>query len=174
MLIDREQLVCIGKVADAHGLHGELKVKPLTGTPTEVEVGSDVLVDGGRGLHRHAVQRVRWAGTHWVLALEGLTSRDAAQRLKAAELLVHQADLRPLEEGEYFLDDLIGCTVRDGTGKALGEVTGVMETGANDVLEVRTAQGETLVPMTAEVVRRVDVDGRAIHIEPLPGLFEAE
>ena len=174
VLIDRERLVCIGKVVDAHGLAGELKVKPFTDTPSYYESSAAVIVDAGKGLHVHAVQHIRSAGALWVMGLEGVTSREAALDLKGAELLLDASELRPLEEGEYFLDDLIGCEVEGMDGERLGRVRGVIETGANDVLEVVTEQGETLVPMTAEVVRKVDIAERRIRIAPLPGLFDAD
>lgn len=174
VLIDRDRLVCIGRVQDAHGLNGELKVKPLTDSPSAYEAQAEVIVDAGKGLRRHVVRSIRNAGALWIVALEEIESREAALALKGAELLLDEAELRPLEEGEYFLDDLIGCMVEDLAGTALGRVRGVIETGANDVLEVATEDGETLVPMTEEVVREVDVDARRIRIAPLPGLFGGE
>jgi 16S rRNA processing protein RimM len=174
VLIDRERLVCIGKVVDAHGLHGELKVKPFTDSPSYYESRAEVIVDAGKGLHPHAVRSIRSAGALWLVALDGVASREEALALKGAELLLDESELRPLQEGEYFLDDLIGCMVEDEQGTPLGRVHGVIETGANDVLEVTTERGETLVPMTAEVVREVDMDARRIRIAPLPGLFGAE
>ena len=174
VLIDRERLVCIGKVVDAHGLHGELKVKPFTDSPSYYESRAAVLLDAGQGLRSLAVRRIRAAGALWVVALEGVADRPAALALIGAELLLDQSELRPLQEGEYFLADLIGCTVEDEHGAPLGRVRGVIETGANDVLEVATADGEALVPMTEEVLRVVDPAARRIRIAPLPGMFEAD
>ncbi|HKI97638.1 MAG TPA: ribosome maturation factor RimM [bacterium] len=173
-LINRERLVCIGKVQDAHGLNGELRVKPFTDSPSYYERHAEVILDAGKGLRPHAVRSIRSAGASWLVQLEGVDTREAAMALKGAELLLDESELRPLEEGEYFLDDLIGCTVEDLDGTQLGTVRGVIETGANDVLEVTTEAGETLVPMTAEVVQEVDMAARRIRIAPLPGLFDAE
>ena len=105
------------------------------------------------------------------MTLEGVTDRDTALTFKGAEVLLDEDDLRPLEEGEYFLDDLVGCRVEDLAGTPLGRVRGVIE---NEVLEVTTDAGETLVPMTDEVIRQVDTEARTIRIAPLPGLFGAE
>lgn len=173
-LIDRERLVCIGVVVDAHGLKGELKVKPMTRTPSYYEASATVILDAGHGLKPMAVRNLRTAGAHWVIALEGIADRDAALAMKGAEVLLDQDDLRPLEEGEYFLDDLIGCRVEDLDGTPVGDVRGVLETGANDVLEVATERGELLVPVTAEVVREVDTAARRIRIAPLPGMLGPE
>ena len=174
VLIDRERLVCIGKVLDAHGVEGALKVKPFTDSPSYYESRATVILDAGKGLRSLAVRSIRSAGRLWVVALEGVPDRQAALALKGAELLLDESELRPLEEGEYFLNDLIGCAVVDLEGTTLGRVCGVIETGANDVLEVATERGDTLVPVTAEVLREVNLVERRIRIAPLPGMFGAD
>jgi 16S rRNA processing protein RimM len=171
-LIDRERLVCIGTVQEPYGLKGEVKVKPLTATPGFYARTSGVILDQGAGLRAFRVRTIRQSGAVWLFALEGVTDREAARRLQGAEILLEPAQVKPLAPEEFFLDDLIGCEVRDGADALLGHVSGWIETGANDVLEVTTGAGEVLVPMTEEVVKVVDVAGRCIRLEPLPGLFE--
>ena len=78
VLIDRERLVCIGKVLDAHGMDGELKVKPLTDSPSAYESRAEVIIDAGQGLRRHVVRGIRNAGALWIVALEGIGNREAA------------------------------------------------------------------------------------------------
>jgi 16S rRNA processing protein RimM len=89
-------------------------------------------------------------------------------------MLLDEAQLKPLGENEYFSDDLIGCEVFDLSGRPLGRVTGVIETGANDVLEVESGAGKTLVPVTGEVVKTIAFRERRIEIDPLPGSFGRE
>ncbi len=173
-LIDRERLVCIGKVMDAHGMQGELKVKPYTGTPGYYEHTRRVILDAGAGLSRYPVRAVRGTATQWIFALEGVETRRAAQSLKGAEVLLEEGELRPLEPGEYFMDDLLGCAVLTVDDEPVGQVRGVIDTGANGVLEVTAAAGEVLVPMTGEVVKEVDVAARRIRIAPLPNLLDPD
>lgn len=175
-LIDRDRLVCIGKVVDAHGLKGEMRVRPLSRSPRLprlFESCETVILDTGRGLRHCTVRQVRFAGGYWVLALEGVDDRESARDLKGAEVLLQEAGIRPAAEGGYDVDDLIGCDVLNLDGEWLGQVSGLIETGANDVLEVATGQCATLVPVTEEVVKQVDVAARRILIDPLPGLFPA-
>lgn len=179
-LIDRDRLVCIGKVVDAHGLKGEMRVRPASRSPRLprlFESCEAVILDTGRGLRNCTVRQVRFAGGYWVLALEGVDDRESARDLKGAEVLLPhegmQAGIRPAAEGGYGVDDLIGCDVLNLDGEWLGQVSGLIETGANDVLEVATGQCATLVPVTEEVVKQVDVAARRILIDPLPGLFPA-
>lgn len=169
--IDRENLVCIGKVIEPYGLKGEMKVWPFTDVPEYYAGLPEVILDAGKGLRVYPVRSIRRNGRHWLFALEGVDERDGATALKGAEVLLGQARLKPLEPGQYFMDDLIGCEVVDPDQRPLGRVQAVIETGANDVLEVAGQGGVTLVPMTGEVIREVDIAARRIHIAPLPGLF---
>lgn len=173
-LIDREGLVCIGKVIEPYGLKGEMKVWPFTDVPEYYTGLPEVILDSGQGLRVYPVRSIRGGGRRWLFALEGVDERDGATALKGAEVLLTPEHLKPLEPGQYFMDDLIGCEVVGPDEQALGRVEAVIETGANDVLEVAGPGGVTLVPMTGEVIREVDVTARRIHIAPLPGLFEGE
>ena len=82
----------------------------------------------------------------------------------------------PNEEGVYFIQDLIGLEVLDvDTGKSYGKLTDVMQTGANDVYEVKDADGKTvLIPAIPDVVQETDLDGGVMRIRPLEGLFDAD
>ena len=170
--IDRDSLVCIGKVVEPHGLKGELKVWPFTDEPEYYAGLTEVILDAGKGLRVYPVRSIRGKGRQWLFSLEGVDERNGATALKGAEVLLEQARLKPLEPGQYFMDDLVGCEVVDPHGHSLGRVRGVIETGANLVLEVTCRGGVTLVPMTDEVMREVDVAARRIRIAPLPGMFE--
>lgn len=173
-LIDRERLVCIGRVARAHGLRGGLLAQPLTDAPEYYTRLREILLDRGQGLQPLRV--IDWVlhGRRWELRLEGVRDRDGAEALIGAELLIPQEALKPLAEGEYFQHDLLGCQVETRNGDLLGLVTGVLETGANDVLEVAGGGRVIMVPMLAQVVKAVDLAARRICIEPIPGLLEEE
>lgn len=172
-LIDRDGLTCIGIVAKAHGVRGELKVTARSDTPEYYTGMKSVILETADGLRPFSVGAVRTAGGCWVMRLEGVTSRDQAESLRGAEVLLENSLLRPLERDEYFQHDLIGCAVETLGGRGLGRVEEVLETGANEVLAVGGAGGRVMIPLTREVVREVDMGARLIRIEPLPGLLEA-
>ena len=78
-----------------------------------------------------------------------------------------------LEEGEYFVSDLIGCLVIDETAGELGTIRDVIKTGANDVYQVQRPRGkDLLIPATRQVVRIVDVDNRRVQVSLPDGLLE--
>lgn len=172
-LLDRDRLTGIGKVLQPHGLKGELKVTPLTDDPGYYEAHCrSVIMDTPDGLRQFNVNSLHASGGHWILTLEGVTNRETADTLRGASLMLSTEQLKPLEPGEYFLDDLIGCEVLTKDGMPLGSVQGLMETGAYTVLEIKGADGMVLAPMTPDVVETVDIAQRRISINPPPGLLE--
>jgi 16S rRNA processing protein RimM len=171
-LIDRDRLVCIGRVSGAHGMEGAIKVVPLTDAPQHYRELRELVLDTAHGLRAVAVETRRDAGSQWVLTLKGLAGRSAAEALKGAAVLVPLTERGPLAENEYFTEDLIGCAVETLSGEALGSVTGVLEAGAQHLLQVAGARGEVLVPLAEAIVKEVLLERRTIRIDPPPGLLE--
>jgi len=107
--------------------------------------------------------------------LVGVDDRDAADALRGQQVLARTADLEPLPPGEFYEYQLVGCRVEDLDGRAIGVVRGIWETGAPDVLVVEGSDGtEHLIPTAAEIMQEVDVAGRRIVIDAVPGLLERE
>ena len=110
-----------------------------------------------------------------LLDLEGVDSVEEAEKLRNQVLYMDRDEVE-LEEGVYFIQDLIGLEVLDvDTGKSYGKLTDVMQTGANDVYEVKDADGKTgLIPAIPDVVQETDLDGGVMRMRPLEGLFDAD
>lgn len=173
-LIDRDALVCIGRVSDAHGLAGDLKVQAVTDDPAYYTALPAVYLDTPRGLRRMKVEAIRCRGNGWTVRLAGLNSRTAAEALKGAEVLVEPGQVKPLAQDEYFTRDLIGCRVATIGGRDVGTVREVLESTAQPLLQVQGDAGEVLIPMVANIVTAVDVQGRTVTIDPPPGLLPAD
>jgi len=171
-LIDRDRLVCIGRVSGAHGMAGEIKVAPLTDAPEQYRALHALVLDTAHGLRAVEIEERRDAGGQWVLKLKGLATRTAAEELRGAEVLVEEAEVAPLRENEYFTADLVGCAVETVTGEAVGSVAGVLKAGGQHLLQVSGALGTVLVPLSETIVKEVLLDRRRIRIDPPPGLLE--
>ena len=103
--------------------------------------------------------------------LEGIDSPERAQGLSGSLVGTDKANLPPIEEDEYYWNEILGMEVVTVDGKALGKVTQIIRTGANDVLQVEGAYGEVLLPMIEEVVVEVDLQAGKIVVDPLEGLI---
>ena len=167
----------IGTVVGTHGIHGEVRVNPACDSP-EFFAGFDVLYyeDDMQG-HMPMPVRVLGVRTHKnmaLLQLEGVDSVEAAQALRGEKLFFRRADAR-LEEGRYFVAELLDCEVFDAHDPALryGVISDVTETGANDVWHIQTPEGnEILIPVIDDVVKAVDVEAGRVEIVMLEGLRE--
>ncbi len=161
----------IGRVAGAHGLAGQLRVRPLG----DVELSEGVRVtlsgpDGAAVVRR--VRRVRPGRSgEWRVTLEGVEDREAAEALRGFELGVAPGDLPKLAEGEVYAHELIGCRLETRDGAPLGRVRGIWETGAPDVLVVDGEDGRERLVSAAWLVRVEPEAGRAV-IELPPGALE--
>ena len=105
-----------------------------------------------------------------LVELEGIETRTEAEALRDVLLEVPEQELPPLAEDQYFRFDVVGMEVVDESGRALGRLDEVLETGANDVYIVRDDSGELLIPAIDSVIKRVDVKGRRMVVAPLAGL----
>lgn len=129
---------------------------------------------GERNPRRVGVVSARQHGDFVLLKLDGYPTRTEAELLRNELLQVPEDEAIPLEEGEYFLHQLLGLEVVTESGRSLGRLTSVLETGANNVFVIEGAPGELLIPDIPDVVREVDVAGGRIVIRPLPGLLDEE
>ena len=97
--------------------------------------------------------------------LDGAASRDEAEKQRGVKLFMSRNDAPPLEEGRYYISDLIGCKVCNRNSTYLGTNREVMQPGANDVLVIDTDKGEMLLPMLPHVVLEVDIDSGIVTID---------
>ncbi|MGO9975359.1 MAG: ribosome maturation factor RimM [Solirubrobacteraceae bacterium] len=152
-------LLRAGIVAAPHGLDGSFHV--VQATPRLLALGGSVLI-------RDQMRRITRLAGHerrLILRLEGCEDRDAAALLRGAELLVDRSVAPPLEDDEWWAEDLEGCSVHDA-GRPVGTVRQLLELPSCEVLEVARADGggDLLVPLVEAAVRTVDIRARAIDI----------
>jgi 16S rRNA processing protein RimM len=144
-----------GRVGRPHGLDGSFYLtRPSPDIP--VAEGAEVLVGGT------ARRVVRRAGTDAapILRLEGCASREDAEALRGAPLLIPEADAPPLEAGEFWAHELAGCRVVDGD-REVGEVARMIVLPSCEALEV----GDRLIPLVRDAIRSIDRDARVIDVD---------
>lgn len=145
----------------------------LTDFPERLKRGSTVLI--GPDHTPHKIQSQRWHNQLLLVTFRGISTPEEAAAFRNQLVYVRAADVPALEEGEYYHHQLIGLEVYSETGRLLGKVREIIETGSNDVLVIRPEVGkEVLVPFVEENLLKVDLDQGQIHIVILPGLVDDE
>ena len=165
---DPARRIAVGRVNAPWGLKGHVKVTPYTSNPERFASGSELLV---RGKPTRVIEVVEPRGYPIVL-FEGYASVSAAEALRGALIEIEGEALPELPQGEYYVHDLVGLTVRTRDGAVLGELAEVLTTGANDVYVVRRpGERDVLVPAIPDVVLDIDLEARTMTIEALEGLL---
>jgi 16S rRNA processing protein RimM len=163
-------LVVLGKVVDACGLRGAVKVRPFADDPTAWGTmphwwlgNEDDAPDAWRRLRLIQCQ-VR-SGT-LIATLEGIDNRDAAESLRGLLVGAPREELPTPADGEYYWGDLLGLEVINERGQAFGRIAGLIATAANDVLRVVDETGkERLLPFVKTFVREVDIPEQRLRVD---------
>ena len=168
-----EQTFRVGVITSTHGVHGELKVFPTTDDAKRFKKLKDVLLDTGRELKPMEVEHVKFFKNMAIVKFKGFDSINDVEIFKGRDLLVTRENAVELEPGEYFIADLIGLPVITDEGERLGELTDVLQTGANDVYVVKTASGkEVLLPAIRQCILDTDPEAGKITVHVLDGLLD--
>lgn len=163
----------IGKITNVHGLHGEVKVYPWCDDAAFLCSFEKLYLDKD-GQKSVRILKTRIQQNLMIMQIEGCTTRGQAETFKNQILWIDRNDVE-LEEGCYFIQDLIGLQVIDAdTGKIWGVIRDVIQTGANDVYQIWNAdeKKEYLAPAIPEVILETDIHTGIMKIRPLKGLFD--
>ncbi|MGN0631413.1 MAG: ribosome maturation factor RimM [Ruminococcus sp.] len=169
----KKEYLEIGKIVNIHGLKGDVKVMPWCDEP-ELLCEFDRLFIG-RDKKEIEIEDARVFKNTVIMRFEDCNSPEDAEKLRNKVLYIHRDDLE-LEEGVYFIQDLIGLNVVDAdSGRVYGTLKDVSQTGANDVYEVFDEENKKTywIPAIPDVVIETDVDGGVMKIRPLEGLLDA-
>ncbi len=171
--------VVLGRVAGAHGVHGQIRVRYFGDGPHHLLELTQLWLaehENGDGARRFEVVRAGTGrGGEARLALAGIESREAAVELRGHFVLADPAQLEALPEGEYYWYQLIGCRVEDRQGRPIGTVREIWETGAHDVLVVESEDGQRHLLSTArELMPEIDLAAGRVVIEEMSGLVEPD
>lgn len=153
-------MVVVGHVAGPFGVLGWIKIHPYTQTPDTLLKYATWWLGSAEGWEGRKVLSAKAHGAALLALFDGVTERNGALALKGRQIALPRSELPKAAKNEYYWHDLVGLDVVTQRGEALGKVTRLLETGANDVLVV-SGDRERLIPFVAAVVLDVALaDGR--------------
>ena len=163
----------VGVITSPHGIAGEVNVYPTTDDPARFKYLKKVYIDNIKELIPSNIESVKFFKGMVILKLDTVKDRNAAELLRKRDLLIDREDAVPLEEGEFFICDLVGLEVVTDEGEHLGVLEDILQTGANDVYSVKMEDGkELLIPVTDECVKSIEPENGKIIVHLLPGLLD--
>ena len=163
--------ICVGAIAGAFGVKGEVRVKSFCADPEAIGEYGPLWSENGARQFVLVLDRPIKNG--FAARIDGVRTKEDADALKGVRLFADRDALPTLPDDEYYHADLIGLTVLDTGGRALGRVSAVHNHGASDVLEVQGPGLKTgaLLPFTLEAVPTVDLAAGRIIADPPEGVF---
>lgn len=156
--------VCVGAIAGAFGVRGEVRLKSFTTTPEDIAAYGPLTDEAGT--RRFEITLTRPVNGGLGARLSGIATKEQGDALKGVTLWAARAALPSLPDDEFYHADLIGLTVQDTGGAALGRVRAIYDHGAGDILEVAGPNGVLLLPFTRAVVPTVDLAAGRIVADP--------
>lgn len=160
----------IATVVGAHGIKGYVKVVSYAENTAPFISGRQVYVKTGENrLEAYTVRDCRPHGNVLRVAFNDVDSREAAEALVGAELLISRSELPEPEDDSWYWCDLIGLAVYEGD-VYIGRVKHIFATGSNDVLVVRRGKTERLIPVIESIVRQIDLENKTIVVDLPEGL----
>lgn len=165
------EYLSIGQIVNVHGFKGDVKVYPLTDDASRFEELKEVYVEHRDGLRKYEVQQVKYLKNMVAMKLKGIDTEEAANKMRGLYVKVDRSKAVKLPEDAFFICDIIGLTVHDTEGKALGQVQDVLQTGSNDVYVVRNDENEILIPALKEVVKEIDIRDKRMTVQLPEGLI---
>ena len=166
-----EDFFKVGVITTTHGVRGEVKVFPTTDDPARFKKLKKVILDNGKERRELEIAQVKFFKNLVILKFKVYDNINDVERFRQAKLLVTRDNAVELAEDEYFIADLIGLKASSDEGEDLGEITDVLQTGANDVYVIsKEGTPDLLVPAIKDCVVNVDIEAGTIVLHLLDGL----
>ena len=167
-----EDFFRVGVIANTHGIRGEVKVFPTTDDVKRFDYLKEAYIDAGKEKIKVEVSNVRYFKNLVIVKFKGIDNINDIERYKGIDLLVTRENALPLEEGEYYLADIIGANVYTEDGNLFGSLEDVIETGANLVYSVQHEGKEVLLPVIDDCVKEVNVEEKKVIVHIMKGLLD--
>ena len=162
----------IGQIVNTFGIKGFVKVNPFVDDITRYDDLEKVYVKRNKELKEMEVEEVKYHKNMVLVKFKGIDRVEDAELLRNSYLEVDRENAIELQEGEYFIADLLGLNVYDEEGKSLGKLEDIFNTGSNDIYVVKTEEGkQILLPAISEVIKEINLQENKIVVHLLEGLI---
>ena len=169
-MAERRYIEC-GKIINTHGCHGGVKIESWCNTPYDLAALVRVFVLENDSYRKIKVKKSSVFKQFVIADLDGINDMDTAMSMKNTVIYADREDFA-LEDGEYFIADMIGVDVIDSeSGKICGKVTDIINRGASDIYVVDTPNGERMIPAVDEFIIKADIN-EGVFVKLIPGLLD--
>lgn len=169
------QYLEVGQIVNTFGIKGQVKVVPFTNDIERFDELKKVYIVNRKTRKEVEIENVKYHKNMVLLKFKGLDKIEDVEIYKNCYLEIDRKDGKPLEEGEYYIIDLIGLDVYTDEGTHLGKVDDIYNTGSNDIYVVKDELGkQILLPYIDEVIKEINLESHKIIVHLIEGLVWIE
>ena len=162
----------IGQILNTFGIKGMVKVKPFTDDIRRFDELKTVYVEKNSTKTEYEIEEVKYHKDMVLIKFKGIDKVEQAEMLRNSYLTVSRDSVEKLEEGRYYIVDLLGLEVYTDEQILLGTLEDIFNTGSNDIYVVKDKQGkQILLPAIQDVIKQIDIENKKIIVHLLPGLI---
>ena len=162
----------IGQIVNTFGIKGMVKVKPFTDDIRRFDELKIVYVEKNNNQTEYEIEEVKYHKDMVLIKFKGIDKVEQAEMLRNSYLTVSRNSVEKLEEGRYYIVDLLGLEVYTDEQVLLGTLEDIFNTGSNDIYVVKDKQGkQILLPAIQDVIKQIDIENKKIIVHLLPGLI---
>ena len=162
----------IGQIVNTFGIKGMVKVKPFTDDIRRFDELKTVYIEKNSNQTEYEIEEVKYHKDMVLIKFKGIDKVEQAEMLRNSYLTVSRDSVEKLEEGRYYIVDLLGLEVYTDEQVLLGTLEDIFNTGSNDIYVVKDKQGkQILLPAIQDVIKQIDIENKKIIVHLLPGLI---
>ena len=162
----------IGQIVNTFGIKGMVKIKPFTDDITRFDRLKKVYIENKTVKKEYEIEEVKYHKDMVLIKFKGIENPEDANLLRDTYLLVNREEEEPLEEGTYYIVDMIGLDVYTEEGELLGKLEDIFNTGSNDIYVVKDELGkQILLPAISDVIKQIDMENRKMIVHLISGLI---
>lgn len=162
----------IGQIVNTFGIKGMVKVKPFSENLKRFDELKKVYIENKKVRKEYEIEEVKYHKDMILIKFKGVDNPEEADLLRTSYLVVDRKTQEPLEEGTYYVVDMLGLEVYTDEGELLGNLEDIFNTGSNDIYVVKNELGkQILLPAIADVIKNIDMENKKIIVHLIPGLI---
>ena len=162
----------IGQIVNTFGIKGMVKVNPFTDNIKRFDKLKKVYIGSNKEKKEIEIEEVKYHKNMVLIKFKGINNPDEANLLRNRYLYVDRDDEEPLEEGTYYIVDMLGLDVYTDENELLGTLDDIYNTGSNDIYVVKNELGkQILLPAIKDVIKEVNLEEKKIIVHLIPGLI---
>ena len=162
----------IGQIVNTFGIKGMVKVNPFTDDIKRFDKLKTIYIENKKSRKEYKIEEVKYHKNMVLIKLKGVNTPEEADLLRQSYLLVDREKEEPLEEGVYYIVDLLGLEVYTDENQLLGTVQDIFNTGSNDIYVVKDELGkQILLPGISDVIKEVNLTDKRIIVHLIKGLI---